>query len=84
MAGFMYDDAGNPVWYLVLADTPDPAVLSSVWTRYANGQTLTGAYRPATLVDANVAPVTIQFDSTTTGTMTLPGNKSIRIERQPF
>jgi hypothetical protein len=84
MAGFMYDDAGKPVWYLVVADTPDPAVLSSGWTRYANGQTLTGAYKPATLVDANVAPVTIQFDSTTTGTMKLPGNKSIRIERQPF
>jgi RimJ/RimL family protein N-acetyltransferase len=84
MAGFMYDDAGNPIWYLVVADTPDPAVLSSSWTRYANGQTLTGAYKPATLVNANEAPVTIQFDSTTTGTMTLPGNKSIRIERQPF
>jgi len=84
MAGFMYDDTGKPIWYLVVADTPEPTVLNSGWTRYANGQTLTGAYKPASLVDANVAPVTIQFSSTTTGTMTLPGNKSIRIERQPF
>jgi hypothetical protein len=84
MAGFMYDDAGNPIWYLVVQATPNPATLSSTWTRYANGQTLTGAYKPPSSPPANVAPVTIQFDSTTTGTMTLPGGKSIRIERQPF
>jgi len=84
MAGFMYDDAGNPIWYLVVADTPEPTALSSGWTRYANGQTLTGAYKAPAVVNANEAPVTIQFDSTTTGTMTLPGNKTIRIERQPF
>ncbi len=84
MAGFMYDDAGNPIWYLALQPTPNPASLSSTWTRYANGQTLTGPYKPPSSPPANVAPVTIQFDSTTTGTMTLPGNRSIRIERQPF
>lgn len=84
MAGFMYDDNGNPIWYLALQPTPNPASLSSTWTRYANGQTLTGPYKPPSSPPTNVAPVTIQFDSTTTGTMTLPGNRSIRIERQPF
>ena len=84
MAGFMYDDNGSPIWYLALQPTPNPASLSSTWTRYANGQTLTGTYKPPSSPPSNVAPVTIQFDSTTTGTMTLPGNRSIRIERQPF
>ncbi len=84
LAGFMYDDAGNPVWYLVLNPTPDARTLAGSWTRYAGGQTITGAYRPATLVDPNVAPVTIRFDSTVSGTMTLPGGNTIPITRFRF
>jgi hypothetical protein len=84
LAGFMYDDAGDPVWYLVLNPTPDARTLTGSWTRYANGQTITGAYRPATLVNPNVAPLTIRFDSAATGTMTLPGGNTIPITRFRF
>jgi hypothetical protein len=84
MAGFMYDDTGNPVWYLAVEKTPDARAIAGNWTRYANGQTMTGAYRPATLVDGAVAPVTVRFDSPTTGTLTLPGNRTIAITRQRY
>jgi hypothetical protein len=84
MAGFMYDDTGKPIWYLAVQATPNPATLASSWTRYANGQTLAGAYKAPTLINTNVGPVSIQFSSTTTGTMTLPGGRTIPIERQPF
>lgn len=84
LAGYMYDDAGNPVWYLSLYPTPDPRFFSGNWWSYANGQTLTGAYRPATRVSDNVAPVTIQFHSATTATMTLPGGRTVSLTRHRF
>ncbi len=41
-------------------------------SQFANGQTLTGAYRAPTLVNGNVAPVTIQFQGADTALITLP------------
>ena len=51
---------------------PTSARFTGNWWLYANGQSLTGPYRPATRINDNVAPVTIQFTSATTATMTLP------------
>ncbi len=84
MAGFMYDDAGNPLWYLMVTPTPAASTLSGAWTRYANGQTLTGAYKAPTVVNGNVGTGTIQFTSSTTGTMTLPGGRTIPLVRQRY
>ena len=80
----MYDDAGNPVWYLSVYETPNARLFSGNWWTYANGQTLTGAYKPATRINDHVAPVTVQFDTTTTGTMSLPGGKQLPITRFRF
>ncbi len=84
IAGYMYDDSGSPVWYVSSYATPAPLVFNGTWWSYANGQTLTGPYKPATLVNANVAPVTIQFDSATTATMTLPGGRLLPLTRFRF
>ncbi len=84
LAGYMYDEAGNPVWYLSSYATPDPRQFSGNWWSYANGQTLTGAYRPATQVSNNVAPLSIRFDTATTGFLTLPGNRQVPITRFRF
>jgi hypothetical protein len=81
LAGYMYDDAGNAVWYLSDYATPDPRLFSGNWWTFGNGQTLTGPYKPAVQLSNNVAPVTIQFDSATTGTMTLPGGRKLPITR---
>jgi hypothetical protein len=72
LAGYMYDSSGNPIWYVAQAAVSNPATFQGSWLQFANGQTLTGAYRPATLVNGNVAPVTIQFQGAGTGLITLP------------
>ncbi|MBL0140556.1 MAG: hypothetical protein IPP91_00380 [Betaproteobacteria bacterium] len=84
LAGYMYDEAGNPVWYLSLFPTPNPRTFSGNWWSYANGQTLMGAYKPPTLPPSTVAPVTVQFDTTTTATMTLPDGRQLPLTRHRF
>jgi len=86
MAGYMYDGSGDPLWYLSTNTTPSSNLLSysGTWWRYGNGQTLTGAYKPAQRVDDNVGPVTIQFSGAETGLMTLPGGRTTNIRRFRF
>ena len=84
LAGYMYDAAGNPTWYITVVDTPDPRRLSGNWWAFANGQSVGGSYRPATLVNDKVGTVAIDFTSATTATMTLPDGRRIPIVRQPF
>jgi hypothetical protein len=86
MAGYMYDDNGNPIWYLSSNTTPSTNLQSftNTWWQYANGQTLTGAYKPATQVSNNVGPVSIQFTGTDTAVMTLPGGRTTNIRRFRF
>src|SRR5262249_54358442 len=86
MAGYMYDGSGNPIWYLSSNTTPSSNLMSysNTWWQYANGQTLTGTYKPAQQVNNNVGPVAIQFQGTTSGIMTLPGGKTTAITRFRF
>jgi hypothetical protein len=84
LAGYMYDSAGNAIWY---ASGPAPMngmIYQGTWSQLANGQTLTGAYQPATVLNADVGPVTIIFTSTTTGSMTFPNGLTVSIERYAF
>ncbi|MEO7741546.1 MAG: hypothetical protein ABIR98_01235, partial [Usitatibacter sp.] len=39
LAGYMYDDQGNPVWYLAVYSTADITRAAGSWWTYANGQT---------------------------------------------
>jgi hypothetical protein len=84
IAGYMYDDAGNAVWYLTVAQTPDPRAINGSWWTFGGGQTLTGAYRRNTQTSNNFAPLSVTFDSPTTGTLTLPGGRTTRIVRHRF
>jgi hypothetical protein len=84
MAGYMYDNAGNPIWYLSSNTSTNLQGYSNTWWQYANGQTLTGAFKPAQQISNNVGPVTIQFQGAETGIMTLPGGRNITIRRYRF
>lgn len=59
--GYLHDADGNATWYVSDAPVADARTFSGTWVQFANGQTLTGAYRAPTPVNGNVAPVTIQF-----------------------
>jgi len=54
------------------------------WAQYANGHTMTGAYKPATQINGNVGALAIQFTDTTNATLTLPDNRKIPITRFRF
>jgi hypothetical protein len=85
LAGYMYDGNGNPVWY---ASGPTPMIglstYSGTWEQFGNGQTLTGAYQPAAIVNSSVGLVNISFSSTTSGLMTFPNSSQVLIQRFPF
>jgi hypothetical protein len=85
MAGFMYDDAGNPVWYIAAKPRNDnPLAFSSNWEQYVNGQTLTGAYRPPVRPPTLVGPATIQFQGAADAIMTMPGGRQVTLSRYRF
>lgn len=83
MAGYMYDDAGNPVWYITAAPMQGEAYANTWWS-FGGGQTLTGAWKANHLISNNVAPVTVQFTGPDTAIMTLPGGKTTALTRQRF
>jgi hypothetical protein len=86
MAGYMYDDNGQPIWYLGTNTTPSTNLqsFSANWWQFGNGVTLTGAYKPAQQVNANVAPVTITFQGSENAIMTLPNGRTTNIRRFRF
>jgi alpha-tubulin suppressor-like RCC1 family protein len=86
MAGYMYDDAGRPIWYLSTNTTAasNPQNYSEVWRQFGSGQTLTGGYQPATQINGDVAPVAIRFSGPELGLMTLPNGRSTSIQRFRF
>jgi hypothetical protein len=84
LAGYMYDANGNPTWYITVAETPNPMRLTGNWWTFANGQSMGGAYRPATRTSDNVGSVAIDFTSATTATLTLPDGRRIPLVRQAF
>ena len=86
MAGYMYDESGDPLWYLSTNTTPSTNLqsYSNNWLQFGNGQTLTGTYRPAVQVNGNVAPVTITFQDAQNAIMTLPGGRTTAITRFRF
>lgn len=81
---FMYDDAGNPIWYLANGTMATPTRYVGAWSTFANGQALGQPYRAPTQVNPNAGALTIEFDSATSGTLTLPDGRNIGIVRFPF
>ncbi len=87
IAGYMYDDSGNSVWYLTVGQIGGTASARSFlgsWWSYGNGQTLTGAWQQNRQTSNNVAPVTINFTSSTTAVMTLPNGRTTSLTRHRF
>ena len=85
LAGYMYDASGNPIWY---ASGPtamtNATTYIGTWNQYGNGQTLTGTYRSATVVNSNVGQITIQFSDARNGLLTLPDGRQISLTRFIF
>lgn len=85
LAGYMYDANGNPVWY---ASGPmsmtNAGTYNGFWQQYANGQTLNGSFKPASVINNNVGKVSINFSDRKNAILTLPNNTQIAITRYVF
>ncbi len=84
MAGYMYDGGGNPIWYVSPGGMVSPTLYQGSWLQFANGQTLTGTYKPPSQPPANAGAVTLQFTSTATAILTLPDGRQIPLTRFLF
>ena len=90
VGGFIYDNSGNATWIITLpfngvgTFTPGASGLSysGNWLRCTNGQTLTGVWKQNSC--SVYAPVTINFTSSTTATMTRPDGTTINLSRFSF
>lgn len=82
LGGFMYEGSGAPIWY-VSGQAPMASASRYVgnWTQYANGQTLTGPFRPAVVANANVGAVSIDFESSISAKMRMPDGRINPITR---
>jgi hypothetical protein len=81
IAALLYDAAGNPTWYASLGAMTSPTLYQGTWTQYGGGQTLTGAWKQNTTVNASAGPLAIQFSSPTAATMTLPDGSEVALTR---
>ena len=87
IAGYMYDDNGNPVWYLAVGGIGGTAAARSFtgnWLSFGNGMTLAGPWRQHGMVNSNVAPLTITFSAADTALMTLPNGRTTALRRHRF
>jgi lysyl endopeptidase len=84
MVGFMYDDGGNPIWYLSRGSLSSTTTYQSVWELAANGQSLTGSYRRPIILNSNVGGIVINWVSTRTANLTLPNGRVLPLTRFDF
>jgi hypothetical protein len=72
IASYMYDSAGQPLWYLMTATIGTNGTRASGnLQQYANGQSLTGTYRAASVLSTSPGAVTLVATSATTANLTL-------------
>ena len=83
-ASFMYNEAGQPVWYASAAPLAQANSFSSNLLVYTQGQTLYGGYREAQLQPATPGALAFSFSSATQGTMTLPNGRAVAMQRFRF
>ena len=72
IVGFMYDDAGQPIWYYSAGLMTTDNTYSGLVLQFANGQTMTGPYKPPS-TPVPVATVNIKFTRLDKATITFSG-----------
>jgi hypothetical protein len=81
IVAYVYDDSGNPVWYLATGALTSPTTYSGSWELYADGPQLTSAEGSYSSHDAGSAsPMSLSFSDAAHGTLTM-GSVTIPITR---
>ena len=74
VVSFMYDDAGNPIWYFSAGPMSTPTRYEGDVLLFANGQTLNGPYRLPS--SSTIGRMTIDFAATDDATITIASGAS--------
>jgi hypothetical protein len=83
IGAFMYDDAGEPVWYV--SSTPVVGgALPAALDQYADGQALFSPFKNATKLAVSPGSVRFGFAGADTGALSLPGNRLVTTKRFIF
>ncbi|TWO69051.1 hypothetical protein FN976_20140 [Caenimonas sedimenti] len=81
---YLYDASGQPVWYTAVAPLASDGMSGSgQLLQFANGQTLTGAYKPPAQ-SASHGTVTFAASSGNTAQLTLPDGSKVALQRFVF
>jgi V8-like Glu-specific endopeptidase len=83
VSAYMYDEAGNAEWYISQNTLLRGGTFQGTWQKFADGQSLGGAWRSPRLV-GNVGAVTLRFSSPRNAVLTLPTGVQIPIGRFYF
>ena len=70
---YMYDTAGNPVWYYSSGKMATPTTYEGQWLQSANGQTLAGPWQPPGAPIA-VSDLSIEFTAIDEASLTFTGD----------
>lgn len=84
IGSFMYDNAGQPVWYVSTASLQGSQYLSGALLQYANGQSLTGTYKSAAPIASTIGNMAFNFTSANTANMVLPNGSVVPVKRFIF
>jgi hypothetical protein len=76
VVAFMYDEAGNPLWYLTAGALSSPTHFEGDWLESSGGQTMGGPYRAPT--SRNLGRVTIDFATIDQGTITFTEGEAVK------
>lgn len=83
LTGVMYDERGNPVWYVAHGRIDSARSFRGRWLRLAGGMTMDGGYRVAA-ESSDAGAVALDFVDTRRATLTLPEGKALPISRIDF
>ncbi len=75
VGAYLYDAVGRAIWYSATGRI-EAGVFTGQLIEYADGQTLSGAYRPPS-VRRGIGTMTIAFTGDTTATVTWPGGSTV-------
>lgn len=84
IGSYMYDDSGAPAWYMTIANLQiDGKSAVGNMLQFANGQSLLGNYVPP-VVTGSAGQLSFIANSNATGTLQLPGGRTVQLQKFVF
>ena len=80
MGAFMYDDSGQPVWYIASGAISNGNSFQGTLEPYSGGQSLTGLFKPS-VSGGSAGKISVTALSSTTAELVLPSGNVVPLKR---